>query len=170
MRRLLLTAALFAAGLFSGCFLVNPYITVTDSPLNWVEIHYYNTKTKPYRRYWVRLSGIGMVETKKGTSDLVSNDFAKDVTNPQWHDIRTRRFEVDPKHVHEIFQDLVNDGLLDEEKNFRGSDKDTFDRFIAVKANICNYSYSDTVNIFEADPDLAEKLLDVIWEFSNPSL
>ena len=170
MRKTLLTVVLFAATLFSGCFLVNPYITVTESQLNWVEIHYYNTRTKPIRRYWVRLSGVGMVEVKKGTSDLVSNDFAKDYTGAAWHDIKTQRKQVDPKHLHEIFQDLVNEGLLDEEKNFRGSDKDKFERFIAVKANINNYTFSQQDNIFETDPDLAEKLLDVIWEFNDPTL
>lgn len=170
MRKTLLTVVLFAATLFSGCFLVNPYITVTESQLNWVEIHYYNTKSNPVRRYWVRLSGVGLVEVKKGTSDLVSNDFAKGYDTAAWHDIKTQRKQVDPKHLNDIFQDLVNYGLLDDEKNFRGAKKDHYDRFIAVKANINNYSYSDSVNIFEEDPDLAEKLLDVVWEFSNPTL
>ena len=171
MRKTLLILFSLAAATFgSGCFLVNPYITVTESQLNWVEIHYYNTKSKPVRRYWVRLSGVGLVETKKGTSDLVSNDFAKNHGAETWRDIKTQRKQVDPKHLNDIFQDLVNYGLLDEEKNFRGANKDGYDRFIAVKANINNYTYSESVNIFEEDPDLAEKLLDVVWEFSNPTL
>ena len=170
MRKALVTLAFAAVSLFSGCFLVNPYITVKESQLNWVEIHYYNTRSNPVRRYWVRLSGVGLVETKKGTSDLVSNDFAKGYDTAAWHDIKTQRIQVDPKHLNDIFQDLVNYGLLDEEKTFRGAKKEKYERFIAVKANICNYSYSDTVNVFEADPDLAEKLLDVVWEFSNPTL
>lgn len=170
MRKILLTAFLLFSGAFSGCFLVNPYIEVKESQLNWVEIHYYNTRSEPVRRYWVRLSGVGLVETRKGTSDLVSNDFAKGDDPAIWHDIKTQRKQVDPKHLKDIFQDLVNYGLLDEEKNFRGAKKDHYDRFIAVKANISNYTYTEPQNIFEVDPDLAEKLLDVVWEFTNPTL
>ena len=47
-------------------------------------------------------------------------------------------------------------------------DKEAFDRFIAVKANINSNTYSAQENIFEVDPDLAEQLLDVIREFDNP--
>ena len=49
------------------------------------------------------------------------------------------------------------------------SKKKKFDRFIAVKANISNQTYSEPDNIFEVDPDLAELLLDVIREFENPA-
>ena len=48
-------------------------------------------------------------------------------------------------------------------------EKEQFDRFIAVKANVSNTTYSDNVNIFEVDPDLAEQLLDVIREFDDPT-
>ena len=41
---------------------------------------------------------------------------------------------------------------------------------MAVKANISNYTYSEPVNIFEVDPDLAEHLYDVIREFDDPTL
>ena len=78
--------------------------------------------------------------------------------------------QVDPKHVNDIFQNLVNHGLLDKEKNFKRSKKEKFERFIAVKANINNNTYSEAENIFEVDPDLAEQLLDVIREFDNPTL
>ena len=66
-------------------------------------------------------------------------------------------------------QNLVNYGLLDREKTGRKSSKEQFDRFIAVKANVSNTTYSDNVNIFEVDPDLAEQLLDVIREFDDPT-
>ena len=61
-------------------------------------------------------------------------------------------------------------GVLDREKTGRASKNEKFDRFIAVKANICANTYSDNVNIFEVDPDLAENLLDVVREFENPAL
>ncbi len=163
---------LFAAATLAGCgpFWVDPYITVKESPLNWVEIHYYNMNRKPYRRISVLVMGSGHVELKKGTSDRVSNDFAKHTDDAEWENFRTQRVSIDPKHANDIFQHLVNYGLLDREKSFRGSDKDEYDRFIAVKANVSNYTYSQPDNIYEVDPDLAEQLYDVIREFDNPTL
>lgn len=157
---------------FAGCgpFWQNPFITVEPSNLNWVEIHYYNLNRKPTRRISVYINGAGHVELKKGTSQLVSNDFAKKYQEEDWTNIKTQRSEVDPKHVNDLFQNLVNYGVLDREKTGRKSKKTEFKRFIGVKANICNYTYSEQVNIFEADPDLAEQLLDVVREFDNPTL
>ena len=170
MLKKLLTAVAFAAAL-AGCgpFWVDPYITVKESPLNWVHIHYYNLNRKPIRRISVYLNGMGYVEVKKGTSDLVSNDFAKSYKNESWSSIKTYRVDVDPGHINEIFQNLVNYGVLDREKTGRKSKKDSFDRFMAVKANLSNTTYSDQANIFEVDPDLAEQLLDVIREFDDPT-
>ena len=175
MRRLTISAVLAAAlsTLLPGCgpFWVDPYITVQKSHLNWVEIHYYNLNRKPIRRISVYLNGAGHVELKKGTSDLVSNDFAKRSEDENWHDIKTQRKTTSPEHAQDIFQNLVNHGVLDREKSFRGSKrKEDFKRFMAVKANISNYTYSEPVNIFEVDPDLAEHLYDVIREFDDPTL
>lgn len=162
-------AALF---LISGCgpFWVDPYITVKDSSLNWVSIHYYNLNRKPIRRTGVDIYGNGLVEVRRGTSELVSNDFAKRYKDESWTKIKTFKIHIDPQQVKDIFQNLVNHGLLDREKTGRSSKKDSPNRFIAVKANIDTYTYSDNVNIFEEDPDLAEQLLDVVREFESPSL
>jgi hypothetical protein len=162
--------AVFAFLALSGCgpFWVNPYITVRESPLNWVEIHYYNLSRKPIRRIAVYINGGGYVKVRKGTSELVSNDFAKRHEADDWANIRTQRLQITPKQANDIFQHLVNFGVLDREKNGKSSKKKVQDRFIAVKANLCNNTYSDNVNIFEEDPDLAEQLLDVIREFENP--
>lgn len=165
MRRFALLALLAIGG--CGPFWVNPYVEVTDSQLNWMEIHYYNMNRTPVRRVWVYLNGTGHVETKRGTSQLVSNDFARRYDEEDWSDIRTQRFDVDPKHIRDTFQHLVNSGVLDREKIGRKAKKEKFDRFIAVKANISNITYSDHVNIFEVDPDLAEQLLDVVREFTT---
>ena len=172
LKRISLLTLLASLLTLSGCgpFWVDPYITVKQSQLNWVEIHYYNLNRKPTRRIAVFLSGAGYVELKKGTSQLVSNDFAKQYQEEDWSDIRTQHVDVDPAHLNEIFQNLVNFGVLDREKTGRSSKKDKFERFIAVKANLCNNTYSDQENIFEVDPDLAEQLLDVIREFDNPTL
>ena len=155
----------------SGCgpFWVDPYITVRESSLNWVIIHYYNMNKSPIRRIGVEIYGNGLVVVKKGSSELVSNDFARRKDSAEWENIKTYRIQIDPKDANDIFQNLVNYGVLDREKTFKASKKKSQDRFIAVKANICNNTYSDNVNMFEEDPDLAEHLLDVIREFDNPA-
>ena len=164
----LLPSSLF---LLPGCgpFWVDPYITVQESSLNWVAIHYYNMSREPIRRIGVEIYGNGLVIVKKGSSELVSNDFAKKNKKGTWDDIKTSRIQIDPKDANDIFQNLVNFGLLDREKTFKSSKKDSHDRFIAVKANINSNTYSDNVNIFEEDPDLAEQLLDVVREFQHPA-
>ena len=161
-----------ASSLFTGCgpFWVDPYITVRESQLNWVNIHYYNMRHKPIRRISVYINGTGLVEVKKGTSELVSNDFARRYKENTWDGIKTYRVQITPEQATDIFQNLVNFGLLDREKTFKSSDKDVQDRFIAVSANINTNMYSDNVNMFEEDPDLADQLLDVVREFEHPSL
>ena len=63
----------------SGCglFWDDPYVTVTVTPLNWCEIHYYNATREPVRRVSVRITGAGFVDVKSGTSRRVSDSFAK---------------------------------------------------------------------------------------------
>ena len=162
---------IFPVALLSGCgpFWVDPYITVQESSLNWVAIHYYNMSRQPIRRIGIEIYGTGTVLVKKGTSELVSNDFAKRSKDAEWGNIKTFRIQIDPKAANDIFQNLVNFGVLDREKTGKSSRKDVTDRFIAVKANLCNNTYSDNVNMFEEDPDLAEQLLDVVREFEHPS-
>ena len=172
MKRLMSILFTFSLLLFTGCgpFWVDPYITVEESALNWVDIHYYNMSRQPIRRIGVTLHGTGHVEVKKGTSELVSNDFAKRYKEENWSKIKTYRVQINPDQANDIFQNLVNFGLLDREKTFKASKKESHDRFIAVKANINSNTYSDNVNMFEEDPDLAEQLLDVIREFEHPAL
>lgn len=153
-----------------GPFWVDPYITVRDSQLNWVCIRYYNMNHKPIRRIGVDIYGTGLVEVKKGTSELVSNDFARRNKESTWDNIKTYRIQIDPKAATDIFQNLVNFGILDREKTFKSAKKEVQDRFIAVKANIDSNTYSDNVNMFEEDPDLAEQLMDVVREFEHPAL
>ena len=172
LRALLISSLIpLASSLLSGCgpFWVDPYIVVQESSLNWVIIHYYNMSRQPIRRVVVEIYGTGTVLVKKGTSELVSNDFAKRHKSEDWANIKTFRYQITPQQANDIFQNLVNHGVLDHEKTFKASKKPVQDRFIAVSANLCNNTYSDSVNIFEEDPDLAEHLLDVVREFQNPA-
>ena len=75
----ILAVSVVALAPIAGCgpFWVDPYITVRESSLNWVIIHYYNMSRTPIRRIGVEIYGNGQVIVKKGTSELVSNDFAK---------------------------------------------------------------------------------------------
>lgn len=167
-KKLFTIIALTALAGGCGPFWVDPYITVRESSLNWVTIHYYNLNRKPIRRISVEIYGNGLVLVKKGASELVSNDFAKRYEEDSWSKIKTARLQIDPKDANNIFQNLVNQGVLDREKTGKASTKEQQTRFISVAANLSNNTYSDNVNIFEADPDLAEQLLDVIREFDSP--
>ena len=165
-------AGALALAIVGGCgpFWVNPYITVEESKLNRVEIHYYKLDKKPIYRTSVYIDGGGYVLLKKGTSELISNDFAKHSDSEGWENIKTQRVHVDPKHVNDIFQALVNEGLLDGEKLFKSAKEPRKDRVLGVNARINGQAYNQQANIFEVNPDLAEILLDVVREFDNPTL
>jgi len=169
---------LFTFSFLPGCgpFWVDPYITVRESDLNWMIIKYYKLPTKegamatrPVRSIRVEICGNGMVFVRKGASEQVTNDFAKQYDSDTWSDRKEFRYQITPQQANDIFQQLVNAGVLDKEKTFRASDRKIHDRFISVSANLNCNTYSDNVNIFEEDPDLAEELLDVVREFENPS-
>ena len=165
-----LTAALCAAAAGCGLFWDDPYVTVTPSALNWVEIHYYNAQFEPIRRVNLRINGAGFVEVKSGTSRLVSDSFAKDYESDTWEDVYEQRINVDPQHVVDLFQDLVNHRLFDKDKMFTSTKTPSPGRFVAVRANINNKTYSEPKNQYEADPELAELLHNMILEFHRPVL
>lgn len=171
--KVVLSALLVAAlGLFSGCglFWDDPYIAVTTDALNWVEIHYYNASREPVRRVSVRITGAGFVTVKSGTSRLVSDSFAKNFQSSDWGDIRNVEYHVDAEHVREIFQDLVNAGLFDRDKYFQSTKYPSPGRFIAVRAAMDNKTFSEPMNMFEEDPELAERLYNIVLEFKRPVL
>ncbi len=172
MRRIVAGVLLLALTAFTGCgiFWDDPYVTVTTSPLNWIEIHYYNANREPIRRETVRVNGAGFVEVKTGTSRRVSDSFAKTPTDATWDDFSTQNYNVDPEHVREVFQDLVNAGLFDKDKMFKSTKFPSPGRFVAVRAAIDNKTYSEPQNVFEEDPDLAERLYNVVREFKRPTL
>ena len=156
----------------SGCglFWDDPYVNVTVTPLNWCEIHYYNATREPVRRASVRLTGAGFVDVKSGTSRRVSDSFAKSMDDKTWDDYRARQYNVDPEHVREVFQNLVNAGLFDRDKMFTSTKYPSQGRFLAVRAAIDNKTYSEVKNLFEEDPELAERLYNVVLEFNRPVL
>ena len=156
----------------SGCglFWDDPYVTVTVTPLNWCEIHYYNATREPVRRVSVRITGAGFVDVKSGTSRRVSDSFAKSMDDETWDDYRARQFSVDPEHVRELFQNLVNAGLFDRDKMFTSTKYPPAGRFIAVRAAFDNKTYSEPKNMFEENPELAERLYNLVLEFSRPVL
>ena len=162
----LLLAMLAGCGLFWD----DPYVTVTVTPLNWVEIHYYNATREPIRRVNVRITGSGRVEVKSGTARRVSDSFAKDIAGDTTDNYRERVYDVDAEHVREVFQDLVNAGLFDKDKMFTKTMHPSNGRFVAVRAAIDNKTYSESKNLFEEDPELAERIYNVVLEFNRPTL
>ena len=164
----------FAAllSLFAGCglFWDDPYVDVTVTPLNWIEIHYYNATREPIRRVNVRITGSGRVEVKSGTARRVSDSFAKDIAGDTVTNYRENIYDVDADHVREVFQELVNAGLFDKDKMFTKTKYPSNGRFVAVRAAIDNKTYSDSTNIFEEDPELAERIYNVVLEFNRPVL
>ena len=169
LKSLILVLALI---LLPGCglFWDDPYVTVTVTPLNWCEIHYYNASRDPVRRVSVRITGAGFVDVKSGTSRRVSDSFAKSMDDETWDDYRARQFSVDPEHVREVFQNLVNAGLFDRDKMFTSTKYPSHGRFLAVRAAMDNKTYSEVKNLFEEDPELAERLYNVVLEFNRPML
>lgn len=160
------------SAIVSGCglFFDDPYVQVTVTPLNWIEIHYYNATREPVRRVSVRITGSGRVETKSGTARRVSDSFAKDIAGDTMDNYRERVYDVDAEHVREVFQDLVNAGLFDKDKMFRKTKYPSNGRFVAVRAAMDNKTYSEPENIFEEDPELAERIYNVVLEFNRPVL
>jgi hypothetical protein len=110
------------------------------------------------------------VETKSGTARRVSDSFAKDIAGDTVDNYRERIYDVDAEHVREVFQDLVNAGLFDKDKMFRKTKFPSNGRFVAVRAALDNKTYSDPKNIFEEDPELAERVYNVVLEFNRPVL
>ncbi len=172
MKKYGLLLLLGAPVLLGGCglFWDDPYIQVSEAPLNWCEIHYYNARNAPVRRDSIRISGTGLIEVRSGTSRRVSDSFAKEMADPTWDDFNTQNYYVDPRHVREVFQTLVNAGLLDRDKVMTATKYPSPGRFIAVRAALDNKTFSETYNIFEKDPELAERLFNVVHEFKRPTL
>ena len=64
----------------------------------------------------------------------------------------------------------MNAGLFDRDKAFRKTKNPSNGRFVAVRAAFDNKTYSDPDNIFESDPELAERIYNIVLEFNQPVL
>ena len=64
----------------------------------------------------------------------------------------------------------MNAGLFDKDKMFTKTMHPSNGRFVAVRAAIDNKTYSESKNLFEEDPELAERIYNVVLEFNRPTL
>jgi hypothetical protein len=86
---------------------------VSDSQLNWIEIDYRpRTAERPPCR--ITVLGVGSLRVRSGRSPLVTDDFAHDTAHPDWGDLAEQQVSLAPDDVRQVFQALVDRGLLDE--------------------------------------------------------
>ena len=142
----------------------NPYFTVKDSGLNWVEIRQYDM-SGANRRVHVRIDGNGFVQVREGTSQQVSNAFAKQYDNSAWNDVRLRRITVSRDDAQAIFQQLVDAGLFVKERPDEQK-PDLSKQALFVSANIQGKMTSSPDAV--ADPRLLEQLRLVVLMFYHP--
>ena len=107
----------------SGCSIFSSKdrpVVVKDSQLNWLEVCYLPGAGQPAVQ--LSLMGSGLIRIKRGSSPLVANDFSQDIANVKWNDVDVDQINVEPARLREIFQALVNRGLLREtDKDFAPS-------------------------------------------------
>jgi hypothetical protein len=119
---LLLTVLCLAGG---GCMMLankdpNPALVVQESQLNWLEVRYFPRPGQP--PVLLSLQGSGHIRIKRGSSPLAGDDFSQDVANVKWTDLHEDQINLTPAQVREIFQSLVDRGLLREpDKDFVAS-------------------------------------------------
>lgn len=150
----------------TGCqnFMDNPYFTVKESALNWVEVRQY-TIAERTQRVRVRIDGSGIVTVREGTSPLVGDPFASNVNHERWEDIRESRITIPREDAQFLFQTMVDKGLFVEQK--KPKDEDIKKGAVYVSANIqCKTtSSSDPVT----DPDLLDHLKMIVQMYYHPT-
>lgn len=169
MAQKIFACMLGVALLVTGCRYVHedPNFEVNDSALNWIEIHYANYRRLPLRRVRLKIDGNGFVDLREGTSALVSNSFAANSADENWHDMRQQRLHIEPDVARNLFQRLVDAGLF-EERWRMGSAVNT-NEAIFVYANFNNHTTGSHDDVFTTDPDLAENLKNTVMMFYHPS-
>lgn len=163
MNKLILTAlALASLGLAaSGCALFsseNTHPVIRESPFNWLEIDYLQGNGKAPVR--ISLLGMGNIRMKRGVSPLVKDDFAHDAANIHWNDIQTDQINLDPADLRNLFQALVDRGVLDKPNpdfptssggpvaHIRGAlNGDSFER-VAAEPEIAGY-VAELIQLFD---------------------
>ena len=160
-----LVLALFG---LTGCALFRAedpqQIVVTESPLNRLEIRYApDTGKKPVR---LSLEGTGHILVRTGSSPQIDNHFSQDVANAKWHDVREDQLTISPAQMRDIFQALVDRGLL------RAPDKEflaSVDRGIPV-VQIAGRLNNDAVTRLAVEPELAGYLRELLRLFEANKL
>jgi len=171
MRYLKLLFFPMLALLMAGCQhffeIEDPFITVKESGLNWVEIRQYQL-TGRQQRVRVRIDGNGIVSVKEGTSPLVGNPFAADTNHQQWDDIRESRFSIPAAEATLVFQRLVDSGMFVKPEHFqKRKEAVTNDTsMIFVTANIQSKTIGSPDPV--TDPDVLEALKMTLLTFYHP--
>lgn len=165
MRKVHVIFSALAAILFSGCQnpMENPFFTVKESGLNWVEIRQYTLGTHT-QRVRVRIDGNGIVTVREGTSPLVGNPFAYDISNETWADIRETRLTIPREEAVLLFQKLVDCGLFVKQEKSKDAPEDVS---LFVSANIQNKTAGSSDPV--SDPDLIEHLKMQVMMFYHPT-
>ncbi len=86
------------------------HIAVNDSPLNWMEILYLPKPGAPTTRITMRDKG--EVRVERGRSKLVNTSFAYEYEEDSWGEREVVSFWVPHKRQIEVYQTLVNYGIL----------------------------------------------------------
>lgn len=143
----------------------NPYCTVKESGLNWVEIRQYEMDGAK-RRIHLRIDGNGIVDILSGTSLLVSNEFAYQNDSANWADVHHERTKIDPKDAVIIFQQLVDKGLFAKDEI---PSNPAIPKHLAVfaTANI-EHKTITSVNPIVRPPELVEQLKLTVLMFYHP--
>ena len=166
MRNTFTLSVCSATLLLCGCrnFLEDPFFTVKESGLNWVEIRQYTISSHP-QRVRVRIDGNGIVTVREGTSPLVGNPFASDVSNERWDDIRETRITIPREEAQFLFQTMVDKGIFVKQDK---PDKEMLKKeavYISANVQCKTTSSSDPVT----DPDLLDHLKMVVLMFYHPA-
>ena len=88
---------------------------VSGSSLNWAEIYYTTTNTATAVR--LSLVGSGHIVLTRGTSSRLLNPFATDVDSANWGDLERDEINLARTDAQQIFQLLVNRGVLKKSKS-----------------------------------------------------
>ncbi|MFO7937828.1 MAG: hypothetical protein R6V06_09525 [Kiritimatiellia bacterium] len=163
MKRIyLIIIFLTALTLVNGCFdpfHMNPYFAVEESGLNWLEIYSKQISSQKLTR--VRIDGSGIVKITTGTSPLVGDAFAKDISDTQWSNVRRDRITIPREETVRLFQGLINNGLFLEQSKTEDSPDD---HIIMAFGNIQNHTVYETIY----DPGLHEHLKTIVMLFNRP--
>jgi len=136
-------------------------IVVSESPLNSLEVRCApDAGKKPVR---LSLQGTGHILVRTGSSPQIDNHFSQDVASAKWHDLREDQLTISPEQMRDIFQALVDRGLL------REPDKDFLalaaaDRDIPV-AQITGRLNNTAVTRLAVEPELAGYLRELLRLF-----